>query len=156
MSSLDQLLQTPPAELVADLKSLRDERAVIEGKEAMLEQLLEMLARQGGEAAQEIAALGASVAIGPLRNQIVQVLSSKQEEGEVVMVAKDVQEELVARGNRTVTLDNVRVTMKRMADSNELERPRPNDLLFGLPGAMDALPGGRDAFVQALDGGQPQ
>jgi hypothetical protein len=156
MSSLDQLLQTPPAELVANLKALRDDRASIESKEAILEQLLDVLVQQGGAVAEEVAALGASVAIGPLRNQIVQVLSSKQEEGEAVMVPKDVQEELVARGNRTVTLDNVRVTMKRMADSNELERPRPNDLLFGLPGAMDALPGGRDAFVQALEGSPPQ
>jgi hypothetical protein len=156
MSSLDQLLQTSPSELVADLKALRDERATIESKEAIVEQLLEMLVKQGGTAAEEIAALGGSVAIGPLRNQILQVLESKREEENLMMIPKDVHDELISRGNRSVTLDNVRVTMKRMADSNELERPSPTDLLFGLPGALDALPGGKDAFLETLDGGQPK
>lgn len=150
MSSLDQLLQTPLAELIADLKALRDERAVIEGKEAVLEQLLEMRAQQGGKAAEEIAALGGSVAIGPLRNQILQVLMSKQEEDEFFLVPQAVHQELITRGNRTVTLDNVRVTMKRMAESNEVERPNPDSLLYGLPGAIDKFPGGRDAFIAAF------
>ena len=134
MSSLDNLLQTPPAELVADLKAFRDERAVIESKEAVLEQLLEMLGNQGGAVAEEIAALGAAVGVGPLRGQIIRVLAAKREESEFfLMVPKDVQQELVSRGNRTVTLDNVRVTMKRMAGAGELVRPDPDSLLYGLP-----------------------
>jgi len=82
-----------------------------------------MLAKQGGPAAGEIAALGGAAGIGPLRNQILQVLESRREEenpANLMMVPKDVHDELVGRGNRSVTLDNVRVTMKRMADSNEL------------------------------------
>ncbi|HXN38954.1 MAG TPA: hypothetical protein VN892_13025 [Solirubrobacteraceae bacterium] len=142
MSALDKLLQTPPAEIVSDLKTVRDERAILESKEAMLEQLLEMLSRQGGEVAQEIAALGASVAIGPLRNQILQVVTSmRQEDDLLTTVPAAVQEALIARGNRKVTVDNVRVTMKRMADSNELERPVPGqNRLFALPGTADAFP----------------
>ena len=150
MSSLDRLLETPPAELIADLKALRDERAVLEGKEGVIEQLLEMLAQQGGDVANEIAALGASVAIGALRNQILQVLLSKQEENEPLLAPAGVHAELNARGNRKVTLDNVRVTMKRMADDGELERPRPDALLFGLPGVM-TLPEVR----AVLEGVQP-
>jgi len=152
MSSLDNLLQTPPSELIADLKALRQERASIESKEAVIVQLLEMLSRGGGAPAEEIAELGASLAIGPLRNQIIQVFRSKREEDEVVMLPVSVHQELVARGNKSVTVDNVRVTMRRMAESRELERPLPNQLLFGLPGAVDAFPGGRDAFMQAFGG----
>jgi hypothetical protein len=152
MSSLDQLLQTPPAELVANLKALRDERASIESREAILEQLLDVLVQQGGEVALEVAALGGSAAIGPLRNQIVQALLSKREEDEWLMVPQGVHQELVQRGNRSVTLDNVRVTMKRMAESGELERPQPNGLLFGLPGVMTEMPA---EVLAAMNIGQP-
>jgi hypothetical protein len=142
MSNLDNLLQTPPSELVTDLKTLRDERGVTEGKEAVLEQLLEMRSREGGTIADEIAALGAAVGIGPLRNQIAHVLTTRRGEGLRLMVPKGIQDELVARGNRAVTLDNVRVTMKRMADAGELVRPDPESLLYGLPdtpGVEEAL-----------------
>jgi hypothetical protein len=154
MSNLDQLLQTQPAELVADLKRLRDERVVIERKEAVLQQILEMLVQEGGKTAEEIAALGGSAGIGSLRNQIVQALEAKQEESEFVVVPKEVHAALVALGNRTVTLDNVRVTMKRMVESNELEVPFPetHSLLYALPGAVDAFPGGRDALVRVIGG----
>jgi hypothetical protein len=141
MSALDKLLQTPPVELVNDLKNVRDERAVLESKEAMLEQLLEMLSRQGGEVSQEIAMLGASVAIGPLRNQIIQVVTSMRDDELITTVPQAVQDALITRGNRQVTLDNVRVTMKRMVESNELERPIPGQaVLFALPGTTDAFP----------------
>lgn len=153
MSSLDQLLQTPPADLVANLKALRDDRASIESKEAILEQLLDVLVQQGGAVAEEVAALGGSAAIGPLRNQIMQVLTSKRREEDLyVMVPQAVHQELVARGNRAVTLDNVRVTMKRMADSGELERTQPNALLFGLPGVMTEIPA---EVLAAMNIGQP-
>lgn len=153
VSQLDNLLQTPPAELVADLKALREERTAIESKEQVLVQLLELLAQKGGSVAEEIAELGSSVAIGPLRNQIIQVLRSKQEEGELVLLPMQVHQELVDRGNKAVKLDNVRVTMTRMAKDQELERPFPDQLLFGLPDAADAFPGGRQAFVLTFGGG---
>jgi hypothetical protein len=136
MASIDQLLQTPPAELVDELKTLRDQRADIEGKEAVLEQLLEILAAKGPDTAAEIAALGGTAAIGPLRNQIIQVLISRREEGEYLLVPQEVHKELLARGNRAVTLDNVRITMRRMVESKELELPNPKKALtFSLPGA---------------------
>jgi hypothetical protein len=152
-SPLDRLLQTPPAELVSELKSLRDQRAGIESREAVLEQLLDLIARQGGPVAEEVARLGGDAAIGPLRNQIIQVLASKRKEGEPLMVPQGVHQELTARGNRAVTLDNVRVTMKRMAESGEIERVSPDGLVFGLVGIAQSLPPG---MLDAITGGQQQ
>lgn len=149
MSSLDALFATPPAKLVADLQTLREERRVIESKETMLEQMLEMGERQGGDVAEEIAELGASVAIGPLRAQILHVLRTTES---VFVVPKDVHAELVARGNQKATLDNVRMTMKRMADAKELERVSPNVACYGVPGAGDT-PNGR-AFRALREGEQ--
>ncbi|MHB2001066.1 MAG: hypothetical protein ACYCSI_12940 [Solirubrobacteraceae bacterium] len=114
----------------------------------MLEQLLEILARQGGSIAEEIADLGASVAIGPLRSQILQVFRAKADDGEVMLLPVQVHLELVERGNRSVKLDNVRVTMGRMVSSKELERPIKQQLFFGLPEAIAAFPGGRPALEQ--------
>jgi len=151
MSHLDELFDTPPADLIAKLKALRDQRAGIESRESIIEQLLDVRVQQGGVIAEEIAALGASSGIGPLRNQIVQVLTSKRDESLWFMVPQAVHDELRERGNRTVTLDNVRVTMRRMADSGELERARPGALLFGLPGAIETMPPG---LLEAVLGGQ--
>jgi hypothetical protein len=150
MPNLDDLFKTPPAELISNLQALRDERAVIERKERMLEQLLEMLTEQGGDVADEIAALGAANAIGPLREQIRQVLLSLTPEGPL-RVPKVVFDELVARGNRSVTIDNVRMTMKRMADADELIRPGPDTTLYGLPDAegLDEALAGFQAIQQA-------
>jgi hypothetical protein len=121
MPNLDDLFETPPAELITNLQALRAERAVIEGKEQLLEQLLEMLSQQGGERAE--------------------------------------------RGNRTVTLDNVRITMKRMADADELVRPDPEAVLYGLAdtqgveAALERFTAVQQAQMQALQAvnrkGQP-
>jgi hypothetical protein len=149
MSSIDQLLHTTPADLVANIKALRGERADIETKERLLEQLLEVLTKQGGAIADEIAALGASAAIGPLRSQITQVLAEKRPDGLYFMVPQAIHDELVNRGNTRVKLDNVRQTMVRMADAKDLERSKPDALLFGLPQAMEDMP---DALRSQLFG----
>jgi hypothetical protein len=149
MSYVDRFLETPPSELVADLKTLRDERAAIESKERLVEQLLEMLSQQGSAVAEEIAELGGSVGIGPLRNQISQVLLSQQQSENFFMAPLAIHEELVRRGNRTVSLDNVRVTLRRMVDSAEVERPTDVPL-YGLSGTVDIFPGGRDGLIAAL------
>jgi hypothetical protein len=158
MSSIDKLLQTPLPELVADLKALRDERAVTERKEAMLEQTLDMIIEQRGEeAANEIAVLGGSAGIGSLRNQIVQVLASKREQGapaSVALVPKEVLDTLAERGNRKATLDNVRVTMKRMFDSGELERPITGEsLIYALPGTAGEFPSEMAVLARILKQG---
>jgi len=132
-------MATAPADLIAELKGLREQRGAIEAKETMIERLLDTLAEHSSEAAEEIAALGGSVAIGPLRDQIRAVFESRRDNGERTMVPKAVREALNDRGNRNVTLDNVRVTMKRMEEGGELERPLPNagESLFALPGTRE-------------------
>jgi hypothetical protein len=132
MSGVDALLQTPPAQLVADLTALRNERAVIEDKEAVLIQILDLLVKQGGQVAEEVTALGGASGFGPLREQIRQVLISNKE-NDPLMVPREVQKELLSRGNRTATLENVRVTMKRMAEDDELVRPSEDAVSYGLP-----------------------
>lgn len=138
MTDVDQLLNTDPTELVEGLKQLRDERAGIESKEAVLKQLLDIQMSAGGAIAEQVAVFAAQNGIGPLREQIRQVLTAKQEDVSL-MAPMDVQTELVARGNRSVTIDNVRVTMKRMADDGELVRPDPDSLIFGLPNIPQQL-----------------
>jgi hypothetical protein len=140
MSSLDHLLETNPADLVSNLKELRAERAELESKELLLEQLIDLLARQAGPTADHLAELGGAAAIGPLRSQITHVLHSFQGDGLFFVIPQAVHDELINRGNTRVKLDNVRQTMARMTDAKELERPKADTLLFGLPGARDDMP----------------
>ncbi|HEY4450548.1 MAG TPA: hypothetical protein VGN13_03000 [Solirubrobacteraceae bacterium] len=147
MSSVDDFFAAPAAELVDKLKQLHDQRANIESREEIIEQLLEVRAKQGGEVAAEIAALGAAAGIGPLREQILHVMETKRAEDVWVMAPMQVHDELTKRGNRSVKLDAVRVAMTRMAEKGDLERPRPNVLSFALPGVLDAIPA---AFREAV------
>lgn len=134
MTNVDQLLNTDPNELVARLKELRDNRAAIESQEAVLKQLLDIQMSRGGSVADEVAAFAAQNGIGPLREQIRQVLVAMGE-SEPMMPPVRVHSELLARGNRSVTLDNIRTTMKRMADDEELVRPDVDGaVIYGLPG----------------------
>jgi len=121
-----------PCSPIADLKALRDQRAMIETKEGVIVQILDALTTQGGEVAERISALGAAAGLGSLREQITQVLLTRQGE-EPFMVPKDVRAELVSRGNRNVTLENMRVTMKRMAEDGDLVRPDESSVMYGLP-----------------------
>lgn len=155
MPNIDDFLETPPPELISNLQGIRAERAALERKEAVLEQLIEMITQQGGPAAEEITALGPANGIGPLREQIKDVFRSSSAET-LLMVPRDIQAQLAARGNRSVTLDNVRVAMKRMADDDELLRPDPGAVLYGLAStegteeALEMFKAVRQAQVEAL------
>lgn len=132
MTNIDKILDTSPTEIIRELEALRAEKDVIARKETLLEQLIELMFQQGDEASEELASYRTSIAVGPLRYQIRQVLLAG-DKGEP-WVPKEVHDELIVRGNKAVTLDNVRVTMKRMVESGELERPDPdNALIFRLP-----------------------
>ncbi len=131
-NNVDALLNTAPIALVEGLKQLRDERAAIESREAVLKQLLDIQMAQGGQLAEEVTVFAAENGIGPPREQIRQVMISKQED-EPMLPPIAVHEALVERGNRTITLDNVRTTMKRMADDGELVRPSGSAPIYGLP-----------------------
>lgn len=148
--SHDDIFQLPPPQLIAKLTELRSERTAIEGKEDIVMQLLDVYVQQDGDAAEEIAKLGAAVGLGPLRTQIIDVLAASREQNLYVLLPLTVHEVLVQRGNRKVKLDNVRVTMKRMADAGELERPIPEEpLAFALPGSVEEMPPG---LLEALRG----
>ncbi len=123
--NIDDLLQTPPADLINALKALRDERGDLESKESLLMQIIDIRSNQGGEVAKEINELGAAIGLGSLRDQIKQVLLSRQAE-EPLMFPKDVRMELVSWGNRSVTLENVRVTMQRMAVGRDAQTTPTN------------------------------
>lgn len=153
MTDVDQLLNTDPSELIERLKEFRDERAGIESREAVLKQLLDIRMAQGGPVAEEVAVFAAQNGFGPLREQIRQVLTSKQEE-EPLLPPMAVHTELAARGNRGVTLDNVRTTMKRMADDGELVRPDTGiGVIYGLPGIPQEI---LDVIKQQIEQQQQQ
>jgi hypothetical protein len=147
-SSLDKFLDTPPAELIGDLRDLRQQKLEIGNREVVIMQLLEMIIARGGETAEQVVRLAAeaAVAIGDLRDQVRQVLVSKQADNDEWFLAPIVvHQELVARGNQTATLDHVRTIMKRMSDAGELVQPRPPQLLFALPNVVN-----NPAAMQAL------
>jgi hypothetical protein len=139
MASQDKILDTPPAELLDDLKGLRQQKVDLGNRERVIVQLLEMILERGGQTAEEVVRLAAesAIAIGPLRDQIRHVMASKQAEDEHFLAPIVVHQELVARGNQTATLDHVRTIMKRMAEAGELLQPRPTVLLFGLPNVVN-------------------
>lgn len=139
MTDVDELLNTTPSDLIEGLKKLRDERSAVESREAVLKQLLDIHLARGGEVAEEVAAFAAQNGFGPLREQIRQVLTAKQEDGTPLLPPMAVHGELGARGNRGVTLDNVRTTMKRMADDGELVRPEGESAIYGLPNIPQEL-----------------
>ena len=138
MTDVEQLLNTDPTDLIEGLRKLRDQRAGIESREAVLKQLLDIQIAQGGEIAEQVRIFAAQNGIGPVREQIRQVLMSKQDE-EPAMAPMNVHAELVARGNRSVTLDNIRTSMKRMADDGELIRPNAESVIYGLPNMPQAF-----------------
>jgi hypothetical protein len=155
MSNIDKLLNTSPAELIDGLKALGEQRAGIESQEAVLKQLLDLHLAKGGEVGQEAAIFAANHGVGPLREQIRQVFITKRE-SDPMMLPMAVHAELGARGNQRVTLDNVRVTMKRMADDDELIRPDSESVVYGLPGTpAELIEMVKKAQARATEEGQP-
>jgi hypothetical protein len=142
MTIMDNFLQASPTEIIAELEAIRAEKDVIARKEALLEQLIDLIFQEQGPAAAELYGYRTSIAVGPLRYQIRQVLLAEPERPQ--WLPKEVHDELVIRGNDKVTLDNVRVTMRRMGESGELVRLDDDNLLFRLPLPMDG-PSGRSS-----------
>jgi hypothetical protein len=138
MTNVDKFLQTSPTEIIAELEALRTEKDVIARKEALLEQLIDLIFQEQGPAAAELYGYRTAIAVGPLRYQIRQVLLAEPERPQ--WLPKEVHDELIVRGNAKVTLDNVRVTMRRMSESGELKRLDDDNLLFRLPGPTDSPP----------------
>jgi hypothetical protein len=142
VTRLDDFLNTPPQELIAELVSLRAAKQALERRETILENVADLIIEAGGDAASELASYRTSVAVGPIRYQIRQVLLAQPEKR--VWIPKEVHDELAVRGNMDVSIDNVRVTMRRMVQAGELAKASKS-MQYELPGDGGASTNGAPA-----------
>jgi hypothetical protein len=132
MDSLQQLLNTPIAKVLDDLIALREDRLSIENREHLLERTLELLVEQDPSAAAYLESPGNPFTpFGPLRMQIKRLLASYAFRDVAGWQPKAVLTALAEQGSRDLTIDNVRVTMRRMAQRGELLET--DNLVFVLP-----------------------
>ncbi|HTC60487.1 MAG TPA: hypothetical protein VK691_10275 [Solirubrobacteraceae bacterium] len=126
------LLSTNPQELVDELEKLREQEKRIAHERELVERVLEIVIESGGPSAEYLTDPERGLlTVGPLRAQVMRVYAAAGEGAG--FQPREVHEQLVAHGNSKVTLDNVRVTMGRMADSGELLQPEPPIALYLLP-----------------------
>lgn len=130
--TISQLMEASPESLLDELARVREKEQLIAHERELLERVLEILIETGGPTAEwlEDPARGL-LTIGPLRAQVKRVL--ELEPKDTRLQPREVHERLAANGNNKVSLDNVRVTMVRMAEAGELHQPEPPKALFGLP-----------------------
>jgi hypothetical protein len=128
--TIGNLLSADPQELLDELDKLREQEKRIAHERELVERVLEILLESGGPAAEYLADPARGLlTIGPLRAQVLRVLAAAPSG----LQPREVHDRLVAHGNSKVTLDNVRVTMSRMAESGELQQPDPPLAVFVLP-----------------------
>src|ERR1700735_1349101 len=121
MDSLDQLLSTPVEKVLEDLVLLRKEKRALENREELLRRTLELLVEQDPEVAASLESPGSpSTPFGPPRMQIKRLLASYSFRDVATWIPKDVLFALNEQGATDLTLDNVRMTMRRMAQRGEL------------------------------------
>lgn len=132
MDSFDDLLSKPVEEIVQALIALREQKRGLEIREDLLKRTLELRVEENPEAAAYFERPGnPATPFGPLRMQIKRLLASYKYRDRAQWIPRDVLELLTAQGATGLTIDNVRVTMRRMAQRDELiEGP---GLLFAFP-----------------------
>jgi hypothetical protein len=131
-SKLQELMNTPPQDLLEELNQIRERERLVTHERELLERVLEILVEKGGPAAEWLSnSAQGLLTIGPLRAQILQVM--QMEPGKQLWMPREVHEQLVVHGNNKASLDNVRVTMRRMAAADELLQPKPSTPQFALP-----------------------
>lgn len=131
-SSLQQLMNAPPEELLEELDRVREKEQLVAHERELLERVLEILIESGGPAAEWLMdPTRGLLAIGPLRSQVLRVIELGPPNR--LWQPREVHEKLVSAGNNKVSLDNVRVTMGRMSDAGELHQPEPPMAAFGIP-----------------------
>jgi hypothetical protein len=128
-SSINELLASPPKQLLDELTTVREERLRAESTEEVILRMIDILLDSGGEAADWLndPANGA-MAIGPLRRQIIWAMRTRPDE---LWIPRNVADVLEAAGGRP-SIDNVRMTMLRMANDGQLSQPDPAAPAFGL------------------------
>ncbi len=111
-NTIKGLLSTDPQELLDELDNLREQEQRIAHERELVERVLEILIESGGPPAEYLTDPARGLlTVGPLRTQVLRVLATAP----TGLEPRIVHERLVAHGNNKVTLDNVRVTMGRMA-----------------------------------------
>jgi hypothetical protein len=131
-SAIEQLLKTPPEKLLKELDQVRERERLIAHERELLERVLEILSEGGDRPAGWLDdSSDGPVTIGPLRHQIRRVMALGPDD--VLWLPREVHAELVRHGNAKATLDNVRVTMRRMAETGELKKPFPKTAKYRLP-----------------------
>jgi hypothetical protein len=132
-SAITDLLGADPRTLLDDLKRIREQEQLLVHERELVERVLEILIENGGPAAEWLTDPARGVlTVGPLRSQILGVMRTGPPNAG--WQPRDVHAQLVAHGNSKVTLDNVRVTMNRMAtgESPELLKPEPELAIYVL------------------------
>jgi hypothetical protein len=127
-TSIGQLLKASPEKLLKELEEVRERERLLAQERELLERVLEMLAENSTKAGRPE---DVPITIGPLRQQIVRVM--QQGDRDKAWFPRQVYRELAARGNTKATVDNVRMTLKRMETAGEVIKPVAGKLSFALP-----------------------
>jgi hypothetical protein len=107
--------------VLLDLIALRADRKALENRERLLQRTLELLVEENPEVAAHLERADVpSTPFGPLRMQIKRVLGTYPFREAAAWQPKEVLAVLQEQGAREITVDNVRVTMRRMAQRGEL------------------------------------
>jgi hypothetical protein len=135
--TIQQLMEAHPEELLKELAEVREKERLVAHERELLERVLEIVIEGGGPSAEWLMDDARGILpIGSLRSQVQRVLrlgpSGK------AWQPREVHEKLVSHGNSKTSLDNVRVTMSRMADANQLFQPQPREALYILPPSPSA------------------
>lgn len=150
--TIQQLMASHPEEILKELAEVRGREQLVTHERELLERVLEILIDGGGPAAEWLMDDARGILpIGSLRSQVQRVL--KLGPTGKAWQPKEVHEKLINHGNSKASLDNVRVTMSRMADADQLLQPKSGEALYVLPlgaGSREPLlPGER--FGQGSD-----
>jgi hypothetical protein len=141
-NTIKDLLGTHPKELLDELIKVREQEQLIVHERELLERLLEILVENGGPAAEWLLDPARGLlTVGPVRAQVLRVMDTAP--ADRGWQPREVYEQLVAAGNNKVTLDNVRITMSRMAtgESPELIQPEPHLAMYVRAGTGEPTPG---------------
>jgi hypothetical protein len=147
-STIQQLMGSHPEEILKELAEIRERERLVAHERELLERVLEIQMDGGGPLAEWLMDDARGILpIGSLRSQVRRVL--KLAPVGKAWHPKEVHEKLVNHGNNKASLDNVRVTMGRMADAGQLFQPKPGETLYILP-PSDNSPLG-DPLLAALN-----
>jgi len=137
-NTIGDLLNTPPEDLIEERNRVRHQIEALEREADLIDRVIEVVMEAGGPAAEWFADPARPfIAVGSLRSQIGRLVNSPEPQP---WAPAEVHDQLQVSGNTKATLDNVRVTMRRMAANGELIQPQKGLLMFlPMKGAEEIL-----------------